>query len=52
MSLSIIDGLGPYGGGMHTNEEFMLLESYNQRLELSKMLLNKIFDEIQKDNNK
>jgi glutamate carboxypeptidase len=52
LSLNIIDGLGPYGGGMHTNEEFMLLESYNKRLELSKMLLNKILNKIQTDNNK
>lgn len=48
-TLSIIDGLGPYGGGMYTNEEFILLESYKQSLELKKILLNRIFGKLKKE---
>lgn len=35
-------GMGPYGGGMHTEEEFMLPESYEDRLELNLALIKRI----------
>jgi glutamate carboxypeptidase len=37
--VQIIDGLGPYGGGMHTEQEFMLISSYTQRLIICKDLV-------------
>jgi glutamate carboxypeptidase len=33
-SLSVIDGLGPVGGGMHTREEYVSLESLERRIGL------------------
>jgi glutamate carboxypeptidase len=33
-SLSVIDGLGPVGGGMHTREEYVRLESLERRIGL------------------
>ena len=42
LPLSIIDGLGPYGGGMHTTEEFMLIKSYEERLKLNEELVRQL----------
>jgi acetylornithine deacetylase/succinyl-diaminopimelate desuccinylase-like protein len=30
----VIDGLGPVGGGMHTREEYVSLESLERRINL------------------
>lgn len=38
-SIPILDGLGPVGGGMHTREEFMNLESFDRRIVLLAELL-------------
>jgi glutamate carboxypeptidase len=40
--MNLLVGLGPFGGGMHTPEEFMLVDSYRSRLALLKSLLKKI----------
>ena len=42
LPVSIIDGLGPYGGGMHTKEEFMLKKSFKERKDLSIELINQL----------
>ena len=42
LPINIIDGLGPYGNGMHTLEEFMLISSYSERLKISELLLSKL----------
>ena len=33
-ALSVIDGLGPVGGGMHTREEYLEIESLRRRIAL------------------
>ena len=38
----ILVGLGPFGGGMHTASEFMTVESFDQRVELSAALLKRL----------
>ena len=38
-AIPILDGLGPVGGGMHTREEFMELESLDRRIALLADLL-------------
>jgi glutamate carboxypeptidase len=40
--MSLLVGLGPYGGGMHTDHEFMSLESYSERLDFGKSLVRSI----------
>lgn len=40
--LNVLVGLGPYGEGMHTDQEFMYAESYNQRLKLSLILIRSL----------
>lgn len=35
----VLVGMGPWGGGMHTRQEFMLKESYDQRLSLNVALV-------------
>jgi len=40
--LKLLVGLGPYGGGMHTSEEFMLYASYGERFKLVQELLKKL----------
>jgi glutamate carboxypeptidase len=37
--MSILAGLGPVGGGMHTDQEFMSIPSYEERLQLSVQLI-------------
>jgi glutamate carboxypeptidase len=37
--INIIVGVGPYGGGMHTNDEFMSIAAYLNRLTIVKKLL-------------
>jgi glutamate carboxypeptidase len=34
IGIRLLVGVGPYGGGMHSDKEFMLLNSYRERLEL------------------
>lgn len=38
-SIQILVGLGPYGGGMHSEKEFMLMASYGQRLAFATALI-------------
>ncbi len=40
--IKLLIGLGPYGGGMHTESEFMKKESYPQRRALVKDLLRQL----------
>ena len=40
--LPVIDSLGPRGGGMHSPDEFLLLDSLTERAKLSALLLMKI----------
>lgn len=42
LPVNILVGLGPYGGGMHTKEEFMNLDSFNERLKLNINLIKEI----------
>lgn len=39
LPINILVGLGPYGGGMHTDQEFMIISSYKKRLSFSKTLI-------------
>ncbi|MEB0043347.1 MULTISPECIES: M20 family metallopeptidase [unclassified Pseudomonas] len=41
-NISILVGLGPYGGGMHSDKEFMQLSSYGDRLALVTALIEKL----------
>ena len=41
-SMQLLVGLGPYGGGMHSDKEYMLLSSYSDRLALVTGLLRKL----------
>lgn len=41
-NISILVGLGPYGGGMHSDKEFMQLSSYVDRLALVTALIEKL----------
>ncbi|MCS7182841.1 MAG: M20/M25/M40 family metallo-hydrolase [Thermoanaerobaculum sp.] len=40
--LPVVDGLGPVGGGMHTEEEFVDLRSLGQRTQLVAQLLRRL----------
>jgi len=40
--MSLLVGLGLYGGGMHTHDEFMSVASYEQRLKLGQALIKRI----------
>lgn len=40
--VKVLVGLGPYGGGMHTAEEFMLVKSFDERLKLGGALLSRL----------
>jgi glutamate carboxypeptidase len=40
--MDVLVGLGPYGGGMHTDEEFLLAPTYDERLALTEALVNEI----------
>lgn len=42
--MSLLVGLGPYGGGMHTHHEFMLKSAYLERLELGKALIRALWE--------
>ena len=39
----VLDGCGPCGGKLHTREEYMKTQSVEQRLELMKALLLRLF---------
>jgi glutamate carboxypeptidase len=41
--LEVISGLGPFGGGMHTTDEFMTIESFEERLSLCTKFIKNIF---------
>lgn len=41
-NMTILVGLGPYGGGMHSDKEFMQLSSYGDRLALVTALIKRI----------
>jgi glutamate carboxypeptidase len=41
--IQLLVGLGPYGGGMHTAKEHLLISAYVERLNLVKALLNNLF---------
>jgi glutamate carboxypeptidase len=40
--MNLLVGLGPYGGGMHTDKEYMVQRSYPERLQLVTMLMRNI----------
>ncbi len=40
LPLIILVGLGPFGGGMHTENEFMDIKSFSQRYILNLALIN------------
>ncbi len=40
--MQLLVGVGPYGGGMHSDKEYMLLSSYRQRLSLTTSLIQKL----------
>lgn len=41
-TIQILVGLGPYGGGMHSEKEFMQMSSYGQRLAFATALIRKL----------
>lgn len=41
-NIQILVGLGPYGGGMHSEKEFMKLSSYRERLSFATALIRKL----------
>ena len=46
--LKILVGLGPYGGGMHTENEFLELKSYQDRLLLNISLIKNLVHKLEK----
>jgi len=40
--MDLLVGLGPYGGGMHTNSEYLLISTYEERLKLNEALIKEI----------
>lgn len=42
VDIQLLVGVGPYGGGMHSTKEFMLLSSYRDRLNLMTALIDKL----------
>lgn len=40
--MQLLVGVGPYGGGMHSDQEFMLLSSYRERLALLTLLITQL----------
>ncbi len=42
-------GLGPYGGGMHTEQEYMTIKSYTERLALGKELIRNLLNRRNND---
>ncbi len=42
VGMQLLVGLGPFGGGMHSDKEYMLLSSYRDRLNLTTALINKL----------
>ena len=51
LPVQILVGLGPYGGGMHTVNEFMVAKSFAERSKLNVALIKRII-EIKIKNNK
>ena len=41
-SMDLLVGLGPYGGGMHTTDEYLEISTFEERLELSQALVQRI----------
>lgn len=44
VGIQLLVGVGPYGGGMHSDKEFMLLSSYRDRLSLMTNLIDKLLN--------
>jgi glutamate carboxypeptidase len=40
--MDLLVGLGPYGGGMHTGDEHMIVSTYDERLALTRALVEEI----------
>ncbi len=40
--VELLVGLGPYGGGMHTDQEFMSIAAYEKRLQLGIELIRSL----------
>lgn len=40
--IEILVGLGPYGGGMHTGQEFLSVPAYEERLQLGIALIRRL----------
>jgi glutamate carboxypeptidase len=43
--MQLLVGMGPYGEGMHTDSEFMSLESFTNRLSVTTVLIRKLLNE-------
>jgi glutamate carboxypeptidase len=43
--IAIIDGIGVYGGGVHTEQEYMVAESLSERIRLVCAVLNLLIDD-------
>ncbi|MEK4504243.1 M20/M25/M40 family metallo-hydrolase [Bacillus sp. FSL R12-0069] len=43
--LKLLVGVGPYGGKMHTEEEFMLVSAYKERFQLNYQMMTQILKE-------
>jgi len=42
IGMDLLVGLGPYGGGMHTDEERLVVSTFEERLDLSRALVEEI----------
>jgi glutamate carboxypeptidase len=40
--MDLLVGLGPYGGGMHTEDEQLIVSTYGERLALTRALVEEI----------
>jgi glutamate carboxypeptidase len=40
--MDLLVGLGPYGGGMHTDSEFLIISTYEERLKLTEAVIKEI----------
>jgi len=40
--IDVLVGVGPYGGGMHTDDEFLVVSTYEERRDLAKALIEEM----------
>lgn len=43
-NMQLLVGIGPYGGGMHSEQEFMQIDAYIKRLDLVTHIVNRLTD--------